>query len=128
MNGIGSDVARETAERIYQNWLGNQQSATILDLVAVGVRVGMTMALDGKKPTTAGVTARQRDLLQFIISYTDKHGYTPSYDEMKEGLGLRSKSGIHRMIRALEEREIIACRHNRARAIEVLSVPVQVSK
>jgi repressor LexA len=65
------------------------------------------------------LTQRQRDLLAFLRSRET----CPSFDEMRVALGLKSKSGIHRMIEALEERGFIVRRTNRARAIQVLDEP-----
>lgn len=66
------------------------------------------------------LTVKQRDLLTFIQETTYRKGYAPYYDEMREHLGLQSKSGIHRMIQALEERGFIRRMKNRARAIDVV--------
>ena len=68
-----------------------------------------------------GLTRRQRNLLDFIKSYAaENNGVPPSFDEMKDALDLRSKSGIHRLITALEERGLIVRLHNRARSIEIV--------
>lgn len=69
------------------------------------------------------LTEKQRDLLYFIEDRTKETGVSPSFDEMKDALGLRSKSGIHRLITALEERGFIRRLPNRARALEVLKTP-----
>ena len=69
------------------------------------------------------LTHQQEKLLQFINNFQLKSNITPSFDEMKDGLGLKSKSGIHRMLSALEERGYIRKLNNRARAIEVLKFP-----
>lgn len=68
-----------------------------------------------------GLTKRQRDLLVFIRSYVGKNGIVPSYDEMMEALDLASKSGVHRLITALEERGFIRRMPNRARAITLVA-------
>jgi repressor LexA len=68
-----------------------------------------------------GLTHKQRDCLSFIQSYTDEHGASPSFEEMKAGLGLKSKSGVHRLLDALEERGHIRRMPWRARAIEVVT-------
>lgn len=72
-------------------------------------------------PRVGGLTKRQRDLLLFIRSYVGKNGIVPSFDEMKEALGLASKSGIHRLISALEERGFIRRIPGRARAITLVA-------
>ena len=69
------------------------------------------------------LTHQQEKLLQFINNFQIKSNVTPSFDEMKDGLGLKSKSGIHRILSALEERGYIRKLNNRARAIEVLKFP-----
>lgn len=69
------------------------------------------------------LTKKQRDLLQFINDYTRKTGLSPSFEEMKSGLELRSKSGIHRLINALVERGFLARLPNKARALEVVKLP-----
>ena len=69
------------------------------------------------------LTSKQLQLLNYIESHTQKHSVTPSFDEMKDALGLRSKSGIHRLITALEERGFIRRLAHRARAIEILRMP-----
>tara|TARA_B110000093_G_scaffold37516_1_gene39304 strand:- start:2992 stop:3708 length:717 start_codon:yes stop_codon:yes gene_type:complete len=69
------------------------------------------------------LTQKQLQLLEFIYKRTQKNGISPSFDEMKEALDLRSKSGIHRLITALEERGFIRRLAHRARAIEVTKMP-----
>jgi repressor LexA len=69
------------------------------------------------------LTKKQSELLRFIHERLQESGVPPSFDEMKEALDLRSKSGIHRLIMALEERGFIRRLANRARAIEVLRLP-----
>jgi repressor LexA len=72
------------------------------------------------------LTRKQHELLIFIRSRLHESGISPSFDEMKDALGLRSKSGIHRLITALEERGFIRRLPHRARALEVLRVPENV--
>lgn len=72
------------------------------------------------------LTKKQHDLLIFIHKRVQKDGVSPSFDEMKTALNLRSKSGIHRLITALEERQFIRRLPHRARAIEVLRLPENV--
>ncbi len=69
------------------------------------------------------LTRKQSELLRFIHERLQDQGVPPSFDEMKDALDLRSKSGIHRLIMALEERGFIRRLPNRARAIEVLRLP-----
>ena len=72
------------------------------------------------------LTRKQLDLLEFIHKRLQKDGVPPSFDEMKEALDLRSKSGIHRLITALEERGFISRLAHRARAIEILRLPESI--
>ena len=69
------------------------------------------------------LTAKQRELLLFIDDRLNATGISPSFDEMREALDLKSKSGVHRLISALEERGFIRRLPNRARALEVVKVP-----
>lgn len=69
------------------------------------------------------LTQKQHELLCFIDDRLKDSGVSPSFEEMKEALGLKSKSGIHRLISALEERDFIRRLPNRARALEVLKLP-----
>ncbi len=69
------------------------------------------------------LTSKQKELLLFIHERIKEDGVSPSFDEMKEALNLASKSGIHRLIVALEERGFIRRLANRARALEVLKMP-----
>src|SRR5229473_3345629 len=69
------------------------------------------------------LTRKQAELLRFIHERLKEAGVPPSFDEMKDALDLRSKSGIHRLITALEERGFIRRLPNRARAIEVIKLP-----
>lgn len=69
------------------------------------------------------LTRKQHELLMFIHERMKEVGIPPSFDEMKEALDLKSKSGIHRLITALEERGFIRRLPNRARALEVIKLP-----
>ena len=72
------------------------------------------------------LTRKQFELLRFVHERLTETGVPPSFDEMKDALDLRSKSGIHRLITALEERGFIRRLPNRARAIEVIKLPDSV--
>ncbi len=69
------------------------------------------------------LTRKQHELLLFIHKRLSEDGVSPSFDEMKEALGLASKSGVHRLVSALEERGFIRRLAHRARALEVLKLP-----
>lgn len=72
------------------------------------------------------LTAKQHELIRFIQTRLEETGISPSFEEMKEALDLKSKSGVHRLISALEERGFIRRLPNRARALEVLKQPEDV--
>ena len=69
------------------------------------------------------LTVKQHELLSFIHDRLAATGVSPSFDEMREALELKSKSGVHRLISALEERQFIRRLPNRARALEVVKMP-----
>lgn len=69
------------------------------------------------------LTAKQHELIRFIQQRLGETGISPSFEEMKEALDLKSKSGVHRLISALEERGFIRRLPNRARALEVIKLP-----
>jgi len=69
------------------------------------------------------LTAKQHELIRFIQQRLEETGVSPSFEEMKEALDLKSKSGVHRLISALEERGFIRRLPNRARALEVIKQP-----
>jgi repressor LexA len=69
------------------------------------------------------LTRKQHELLIYIDRHLKATGFSPSFEEMKDALQLRSKSGIHRLISALEERGFLQRRHHRARALEVVKLP-----
>jgi len=69
------------------------------------------------------LTAKQHELIRFIQQRLEETGISPSFEEMKEALNLKSKSGVHRLISALEERGFIRRLPNRARALEVIKQP-----
>jgi repressor LexA len=75
------------------------------------------------KPEDAMLTRKQHELLMFINQRLTATGVSPSFDEMKDALNLRSKSGIHRLISGLEERGFIRRLAHRARALEVIKLP-----
>ena len=73
------------------------------------------------------LTRKQHELLTFIDRHLKATGFSPSFEEMKEALQLKSKSGIHRLISALEERGFLRRRHHRARALEVVRLPDDIA-
>ena len=73
------------------------------------------------------LTRKQHELLSFIDRHLKTTGFSPSFEEMKAALQLKSKSGIHRLISALEERGFLQRRHHRARALEVVKLPGEIA-
>ena len=69
------------------------------------------------------LTVKQKELLEYVSDFINSNKVSPSYDEIREAMNLKSKSGIHRIVLALEERGFIRKLANRARAIEVLKNP-----
>src|SRR5690606_16395110 len=80
-------------------------------------------SVSGDRGDFAMLTAKQHELIRFIQQRLEETGISPSFEEMKEALDLKSKSGVHRLISALEERGFIRRLPNRARALEVLKQP-----
>ncbi len=74
------------------------------------------------------LTRKQYELLVYIDRHLKQTGFSPSFEEMKEALSLKSKSGIHRLIEAVEERGYLGRRHHRARALEVLRLPENMAQ
>ena len=74
------------------------------------------------------LTRKQHELIRFIQTRLEETGVSPSFEEMKEALDLKSKSGVHRLISALEERGFIRRLPNRARALEVLKDPEDITR
>ena len=73
------------------------------------------------------LTKKQKELLEYVNSFINTNKMSPSYDEIREAMNLKSKSGIHRIVSALEERGFIRKLANRARAIEVLKNPDEIN-
>src|SRR6202035_1303479 len=94
----------------------------------VSAKVARLAAANGKRRGAPMLTRKQAELLRFIHERLKEAGVPPSFDEMKDALDLRSKSGIHRLITALEERGFIRRLPNRARAIEVIKLPESVAQ
>src|SRR5580692_6411229 len=74
------------------------------------------------------LTRKQYELLMLIHERLQAEGIPPSFDEMKDALGLKSKSGVHRLVTALEERGFLRRLHHRARALEILKLPEASSR
>lgn len=105
-----------TAQKVYLDWLNTPQAGfdkALERAVEAGVRLSA-------QRRAIGLTAKQHDLLTYIQSYVQAKGIPPSYDEMKLAVGLKSRSGIHRLIIGLEERGAIVRMAGHARAIEVV--------
>ncbi|HZH45706.1 MAG TPA: repressor LexA, partial [Roseococcus sp.] len=74
------------------------------------------------------LTRKQHELLIFIHKHFISTGFCPSFEEMRTALDLKSKSGIHRLITALEERGFLRRRAHRARALEVVRLPEELTR
>ena len=74
------------------------------------------------------LTRKQHELLIYVDNHLRTTGFSPSFEEMKDALKLRSKSGIHRLISALEERGFLRRHHHRARALEILRLPEKLAE
>lgn len=74
----------------------------------------------------SGLTQRQSSMLAFIGSYIDEHDHSPSYDEIKDGVGLRSKSCVSRTLAALEDRGRICRLYHRSRSIDIVAESADV--
>ena len=79
-------------------------------------------AKEPKRPTRAGLTPKQRVLLDFIARYQhERRGVSPSFDEMAQAIGLASKSGVHRLVEGLVERGALERLPNQARALRIVA-------
>ena len=106
------------AERIARECIANDIPLSVA--VERAFQAGLNHRSIGK--ARMSLTRQQRNLLAYIEEYTTRHdGIAPSYDEMCKAIGVRSKSGINRIMVALEERGRIARLPNHARAIEILA-------
>ena len=74
------------------------------------------------------LTRKQYDLLILVHAHLARYGVSPSFDEMRDGLSLKSKSGVHRLLEGLEERGFLRRLPNRARALEVLRLPENIDR
>jgi DNA-binding MarR family transcriptional regulator len=122
---VSQKQIEETAARVYRGWKEASKGTGFDRAIRQAVQAGTLLALhtgpqQANSHRVVGLTKRQHDLLAYIEHYAEEKGYPPSFDEMKDALDLRSKSGIHRMVTALEERGVIVRLQNRARAIEVV--------
>lgn len=71
--------------------------------------------------TSAPMTPRQRDTYEFIGAFVDQYGHSPSYDEIAKGIGVRSKSSVHRLVTGLAERGAIRHYTARSRGVSIIS-------
>lgn len=109
IDAVVGKIGRDLDAGIFEN-----AEQAIRRAVEAGVRLSAA-------PRVAGLTRAQFDLLTFIRGYAEDKGYPPSFDEMCEAMGLASKSGVHRLLVALEERGAIRRLPHRARAIEIVA-------
>src|SRR5829696_288576 len=111
-------TGRSTADISSPIMLRNTSRTATLFVLCFRIAAGA-----GEKSGPNMLTRKQHELLRFIHERLRESGIPPSFDEMKDALDLKSKSGIHRLITALEERGFIRRLPNRARALEVLRLP-----
>ena len=116
VHALSKKHGRIAAHHFLVKWCGNTKD---LRFVPATERLQFIMDAGAAKPVAdrVGMTRKMNELYDFIKSYIGETGIPPSFDEMKDALDLRSKSGIHRLIIALEERGMITRLPNRARAI-----------
>jgi repressor LexA len=91
-------------------------------------RIRSLNVAEHRRSNATMLTRKQHELIRFIQTRLEDTGVSPSFEEMKEALDLKSKSGVHRLISALEERGFIRRLPNRARALEVLRQPEDVTR
>lgn len=116
-----SKKSEAIADAVYERWIASKPGKEVTFKAAIIVAVEAGMKAHRATAGRMGMTVQQKNLLAYIEAYAADHdGVAPSFDEMKDALGLRSKSGVHRLILALEERGKIARLPNRARCIELL--------
>lgn len=115
------DDVREIAQRAYNFWLEPSDDGRSRDLKHV---IAQAIIADRRTRSSfqgskVGITKRQLDALSFITDFHAEHGFMPSYEEIKERLGLASKSGVHRIVHGLVERGALEMLPNRARALRL---------
>ncbi|WP_210204379.1 LexA family protein [Devosia submarina] len=108
-----ADIPHETYERAVTLCRRFRNASNQEELVA-----RVLMALD-TKPGRAGLTNQQAAALKFIERYQDEHQAGPTYDEIKDALGLASKSGVHRLVHALIERGALNALPSRWRSVSI---------
>lgn len=114
---ISTERASSAAAKVYETWLAGGLSFE--EALRQAVQEGAILAT--QQPRRVGLTPAQLELLFFIESFIEENGFPPSFDEMREAINLRSKSGVHRLIEGLVERGAIRRLPNRARALEVVA-------
>jgi len=120
MSELDPSTVKAVADKIYRDWLDNKLVAggnlTFETALIRAIEAGARLVAPAR---VVGLTPAQLELLMFIEGFIKDNGFPPSFDEMRDAIGLKSKSGVHRLITALEERGAIVRLANRARAIEV---------
>jgi hypothetical protein len=106
-----ADIPHETYERAVTLCRRFRNAADQHELVA-----RVLLALEGQ-PSRVGLTTQQLATLNFIEQYQAEHHVSPSYDEIKDALGLASKSGVHRLVHGLKERGAIVMLEGRTRSM-----------
>lgn len=129
MSGISptDEMIRAAARECMTAWLGVDDYGPVSTERHFEQAIRRGISLVQPKKRIGGLMPRMRDCLTFLNSYTEAHGYPPSFDEIRIALGLKSKSGVHRIITELEDRGAISRIADRGRSIEVLAVPFEAA-
>lgn len=123
------DDVREIAQRAYNYWLEPSEdgrSRDLKDVIAKAIMADRRTRVSFQA-SVIGMTRQQKRTMDFVTSFHAENGFMPSYEEIKDHLGLASKSGVHRIIHALAERGAIEMLPNRKRALRLpASVPISL--
>lgn len=117
---IPADV-REIADLAARRYYTSAFEGPLADLITETLAADRAQRFMPKK--RMGLTSVQADTLRYIRAYSVEHGFPPSFGEIAKALDLKSKSGVHRIVTALEERGHIRRLPYRARAIEIIGAP-----
>lgn len=111
------------AKRAYVRWLDPSRPTVLIeDVVAAAIMEDRVAR--ARSRALVGLTPRQRDALDFITKYAVEHGYSPAFSEIRDAIGLASKSGVNRIVNALVERGHLVRTPFRARALGIVD-PMQ---
>jgi SOS-response transcriptional repressor LexA len=97
----------------------NTLTAKAAELIRDDPAFAAEVSRQWRSTSAVGLTAKQREVWEFLVAYTDEQGIAPSFDEIREHVGLVSKSGVHRLLKGLEERGFISRQKGLARAMQI---------